>query len=175
MIEDFFKLGANLKKIPRKGWITKLGNNNPESVADHSFSMTLISMIISDIEGYDTKKIMKMSLLHDLAESVVGDFTPEEISFTEKINLENKTMQDILSNLPDSLKNEYLQIWQEYQNNQNQESKLVHDIDKFEMALQAKLYQNDGYPLEKTKVFIDNAIESIVDPKLQKILSKILE
>lgn len=174
MIEDFFKIGANLKKIPRRGWQTKLGIAHPESVADHSFSLALISMIISDIEGYDTKKILKMSLLHDLAESVVGDFTPDEISIEEKSNLENKAMNDILEKLPDSLKNEYSDIWKEYQENKNQESKFVHDVDKLEMALQAKLYQNEGIDIKKTNIFVDNAKESIKDPKLQKILSKIL-
>ena len=175
MIEDFFKIGANLKKIPRKGWQTKLGIDNPESVADHSFSMALISMIISDIEGYDTSKIMKMSLLHDLAESVVGDFTPEEISHSEKTRLENKAMNDILSELPISLKNEYSNIWKEYQENKIEESKLVHDIDKLEMALQAKLYQDDGQSAEKTKLFLENAKESIRNTKLQDVLSKILK
>ena len=33
MIEDFFKITTNLKKISRKGWETKLGITNPESVA----------------------------------------------------------------------------------------------------------------------------------------------
>ncbi|MBI5859248.1 MAG: HD domain-containing protein, partial [Nitrosarchaeum sp.] len=77
MILDFFNTSANLKKIPRQGWIDKLSIDNPESVADHTFSMAMMGMIFSDLENYDTEKILKMILLHDLAESITGDITPE--------------------------------------------------------------------------------------------------
>ena len=71
MLEDFFKIVIDLKGIQRKGWKNKLALENVESVADHSYSMTLMAMILSDLQGLDTKKIMKMSLLHDLVESVL--------------------------------------------------------------------------------------------------------
>ncbi len=64
---DFFKTAANLKRIPRQGWIDKLSLNNPESVADHSYSMAVMSMVISDLGNYDSEKILKMVLLHDLS------------------------------------------------------------------------------------------------------------
>jgi len=53
MILDFFKTAANLKKISRQGWIDKLSLDHPESVADHSYSMAVISMVISDLENYN--------------------------------------------------------------------------------------------------------------------------
>ena len=68
MIEDIFKSAINLKKIKRQGWIDKLSLKNPESVADHSYSMAIMGMMVSDIENYNSKKILKMILLHDLAE-----------------------------------------------------------------------------------------------------------
>ena len=46
---DFFQTAAKLKKISRQGWIDKLSIDNPESVADHSYSMAIMSMVISDI------------------------------------------------------------------------------------------------------------------------------
>lgn len=73
MILDFFKTAANLKKIQRKGWIDKLSISDPESVADHSYSMAIMGMIISDLENHNFEKIIKMILLHDLAESEIGD------------------------------------------------------------------------------------------------------
>ena len=89
MILDFFKTAANLKKISRQGWIDKLSLDNPESVADHSYSMAVISMVISDLENYNSEKIIKMVLLHDLAESKIGDYTPEQLSSEKKNKLEN--------------------------------------------------------------------------------------
>ena len=62
MIEDFFQRAANLKNISRQGWIDKLSINNPESVADHTFSMAVIGMVISDLENLNSEKILKMIL-----------------------------------------------------------------------------------------------------------------
>ena len=82
---EFFKTAANLKKISRQGWIDRLSMKNPESVADHSYSMAIMGMLISDLKHYNSEKILKMILLHDLAESKIGDYTPGQISKIEKI------------------------------------------------------------------------------------------
>ena len=147
----FFQTAANLKKIKRQGWISKISVKGPESVADHTFLMAIIGMVISDYQNYDTLKILKMILLHDLAESKIGDIMPEQISKSEKYEIENKAFAEILSQLPDSLKSSYLKIWNEFQENNSEEAKIVHQIDKLEMALQAKIYQSDGYAKEKPK------------------------
>ncbi len=89
MIFDFLKHAVNLKDVSRQGWIEKLSIDDPESVADHSYSMAVIGMVISDLENYNTEKILKMILLHDLAESKIGDYTPGKISHVEKKELEN--------------------------------------------------------------------------------------
>ncbi len=57
LIEEFFKTAINLKKIPRQGWKNKLGITNPESVAEHCFSMTFIAMFLSDLNNLDTTKV----------------------------------------------------------------------------------------------------------------------
>ena len=114
MTLDFFKTAVNLKKISRQGWIDKLSLDNPESVADHSYSMAVISMVISDLGNYNSEKIIKMVLLHDLAESKIGDYIPEQLSKEKKIELENNAFNEIIKNLPDLIKSQYLQIWQEY-------------------------------------------------------------
>ena len=54
------------------------------------------------------------------------------------------------------------------------ESKLVHELDKLEMALQAKIYEKDVDP-EKVKPFIISAVEQIMDPDVKKILMDILK
>jgi len=148
MILDFFKTTINLKKISRQGWIDKLSIDNPESVSDHSYSMAMISMVISDLENYNSEKILKMVLLHDLAESKIGDFTPKQINKESKIQLENNAFNEIIGYLPKLIRNEYLEIWNEYQENTSPESKIIHQIDKLEMALQAKIYQNEGIKMK---------------------------
>ncbi|MGY5144152.1 MAG: HD domain-containing protein [Candidatus Nitrosopumilus sp. bin_32a] len=174
MILDFFKTAANLKKIQRKGWMDKLSISNPESVADHSYSMAIIGMIISDLENYNFEKIIKMILLHDLAESEIGDYTPGQIPVEKKNELENNAFLKILENLPDSIKFQYLNIWKEYQENNSQESQIVHQLDRLEMALQAKIYQTDGHSKEKLKPFFESAEKEITNPKLKELFRDII-
>lgn len=175
MLEDFFQIIINLKNVQRKGWKNKLDLKNSESVADHSYSMTLMALILSEIQRMDTKKIVKMSLLHDLVESVVGDFTPDEITKLKKQELENESMKKILAKLPNNLINEYQQIWNEYQMHQSEESVFVHEIDKLEMAFQAKTYLDRGFPREKIQAFIDTANREIQNKQLQKMMSNLFQ
>lgn len=171
MVDQFFKTAANLKKIKRKGWYEKAGIDFPESVADHSYSLTCIAMVISDLLKLDTQKVMKMCILHDLAESITGDLTPTKISRKEKQKLENKIMRKILSILPNNISKKYFEIWNEFQQSKSQEAKLVHESDKFEMALQASIYWKEGFSKEKLKQFFDSASKEITESTLKDILN----
>ena len=51
---------------------------------------------------------------------------------------------------------------------------MVHELDKLEMALQAKIYEKDVDP-EKVKPFIISAVEQIMDPDVKKTLMDILK
>lgn len=175
MILDFLNIAANLKTIARQGWIDKLAIKNPESVADHTYSMAIIGMVLSDSQKYDTQKILKMILLHDLAESIIGDFTPEQKSKDEKIILENKTMSDIMSHLPENLQKQYLDIWDEYQKNNSKDANFVHQIDKLEMALQAKIYSEKKYPVQELSLFFDSAKNEITDSNILNIFNQLME
>ena len=175
MIENFFKKVLELKNVPRQGWKEKLEIDNLESVADHSYSTTVMSMILSDMEGLNTEKIVRMALLHDLAESITGDITPDSIRKNEKINKENIAMKQILKNLPSKVSKSYFEIWNEYQKKSTHEAILLHDIDKLEMAFQAKFYQNEGISKEKLQQFFNVATENIKNKNLRNILSNFIE
>ena len=173
MIIDFFKTTINLKKIKRQGWIDKLSINNPESVADHSYSMAIMGMIISDLENMNFEKILKMILLHDLAESIIGDYTPGQISQEKKKKLEEDAFDKILENLPHHLKFQYQKTWKEFQENNSVESKMVHQIDKLEMVFQAISYQNEGQTRDKISPFLETARKEITHPKLKELFTDI--
>jgi len=173
MLLDFFNIIADLKKIPRKGWKEKVGLLTPESVADHSYNMAVMAMVLSDLREFDTEKILRMALLHDIAESVTGDFTPEEISKKDKKKLEDNAMLDILSKLPSTLASNYTKIWTEYQNGNSKEAILVHEIDHLEMALQAQKYRGEGYSAENLEVFFSVAKKEIKSKEVLAILDKI--
>ena len=87
---DFLKIIGKLKTLKRKGWIERKITNEIESVADHSFRLGILSIIFADVLGLDSVKSIKMSLIHDIPESIVGDITPSEMDHKEKYNLEDR-------------------------------------------------------------------------------------
>lgn len=175
MLEDFFKNAANLKNVSRQGWIDKLGIKDVESVADHTYSMAIMGMVFSDLEKFNSEKILKMILLHDLAESKIGDFTPNQIDKQKKKQLENDAFDEIIKNLPESIRTIYHNMWNEYQEQESQEAKFVHQIDRLEMALQAKIYLNKGHLKKQLESFFESAKHDITEPKLKELFTKIVE
>ena len=175
MLLNFFQKVLELKNIPRQGWKDKLQIDDVESVAEHTYSTAIMSMIYSDLQKLDTEKIIKMTLLHDLAESITGDLIPNKISKNSKREKENTAIKQILSNLPNKISQSYYKIWDDYQKILSQEAKLVHEIDKLEMAFQAKYYYDKGYSKEKLRSFFQTASIEIKNKYLREMLSKLLE
>ena len=174
MLEDFFDQAIGLKSIHRKGWTKKVGIKEPESVADHTYSMALMSVVLAELQALDVQKVATMSLIHDLAESLVGDYTPDEISLKQKRKLENNAMKEILSNLPVTISKKYEKIWNEYQEAKTKEAQLVHEIDRLEMAFQARKYLEEGYDKDELGEFLKTADKEIKNEYLRKILNKII-
>ena len=102
-------------------------------------------MVLADILGLDTERIMRMVILHDLAESAIGDYTPNQITKKKKILEEKNAMNSILSCIPSDIYLNYKKIWQEYLLNKTDIAHFVHKMDKLEMALQARQYLKEGY------------------------------
>ncbi|MGQ9543301.1 MAG: HD domain-containing protein [Candidatus Bathyarchaeia archaeon] len=162
------------KSIVRTGWREKVGVETPESVADHMYRTALISMILSDIEGLDTEKVLRMALLDDLAEAAVGDLTPIQKKMygpSKARELEERALRQLLSRLPESISTRYLSIWREAQESNSEEAKLVKSVDKLEMAIQAKEYMAQGYEASKLEEFIISAEGRIQTPKAWQILN----
>lgn len=169
----FFHLVLRLKSIKRAGWVSKVKVKEAESVADHTFSMATVAMILSDTLGLDTHRVIKMVLMHDLAESIVGDYMPDDVTARQKIIKEKKAMEFILSSLPRWVREEYEQIWLEYLYNRTEMAKFVHRIDKLEMALQANQYAKQGYADELLTPFFESAKAAVGDKG--DIVSEILK
>lgn len=172
---DFLKDAQNLKNIYRQGWIEKLKISSPESVGDHTYFMAIMGMIFSSKTNLNTEKILKMILIHDLAESKIGDITPEKLPFDEKKDLENSAFFKICQNLSKDTQLEFLELWKEFQENITLESKFVHQIDKLEMAFQAKIYEKSIDNKDNIEIFLQTARNSITNQKLKEILSEIEE
>jgi len=163
---DFLSSAGKLKTIPRTGWIDS-GLKDPESVADHSYRTAVAALVLSDSLGLDSLKVLRMALLHDLAEAETGDITPMQKQDNHAM-LEDQAMKEILGVLPESLRDQYWGTWQEYQANETLESILVHDADKIEMILQASEYKQTDPDAE-----LNHFYHAMVSPSMKKIVEKI--
>jgi len=169
----FFEMAGKLKRTPRSGWV-EVGIRKPESVADHTFRTSILCIVCSDLEGLDELKLLRMALIHDLPEAIIGDLTPSRkiIGSKEK---EDNAMNQMLSLLPKEQREKYMTDWSEYQEGKTREAKAVRQLEKLEMALQAKEYEEAGSTRQSLKRFIQSAEEAIVWPQLRRLLSYILE
>lgn len=110
----------------------------------------------------DSNKCLKMALVHDLAEAQVGDITPHcGISDDDKHQQELSAMAQMTSHLQSSSSlglagNEILALWKEYEEGTSMEAKLVKDMDKLEMILQALEYEQDGKNQKSLDGFFDS-------------------
>jgi 5'-deoxynucleotidase len=162
-LSPFFNSILQLKSVKRAGWVSKVKIKDAESVADHTFSTCAVAMLLSDTLGLDTEKAMKMAILHDLAESIVGDYMPGDVSARQKLAQEKKAMKSILSGLPRKAKTEYEKIWAEYLHNKTDVARFIHRIDKLEMALQASRYAKQGHAAKLLAPFFESARTAVGD------------
>ncbi|OIW28665.1 hypothetical protein CONLIGDRAFT_389707 [Coniochaeta ligniaria NRRL 30616] len=149
----YFHMLERLKTTKREGW-RRFGINRGESIADHMYRMSLMSMLAppSLASRLDLHKCMKMCLIHDMAESLVGDITPVDgVAKPEKSRREATTMDYITKSLLGNIYGgkstageDIRAIWQEYEDSETLESIYVHDIDKVELLLQMVEYEGRG-------------------------------
>ncbi|XP_027065803.1 uncharacterized protein [Coffea arabica] len=132
---DFLTLCHRLKTTKRAGWVKK-GVENPESIADHMYRMGVMALIAADIPGVNRDKCIKMAIVHDIAEDGISKL---EKSQREQEALEH--MCKLLGGGPQA--KEIADLWTEYEENTSLEAKVVKDLDKVEMILQALEYENE--------------------------------
>lgn len=136
----FLTLAGRLKETDRAGWKLQ-GIDAPESVADHTFGVCLLALVLSRDASPPLRRdrCVAMALVHDLAEALVGDITPfDGVSNEEKDRREREAMTHLSTLLGDP---EILELWEEYQRAATPESRFVRDLDKLETVVQAVRYE----------------------------------
>ncbi|KAF2259853.1 HD domain-containing protein [Lojkania enalia] len=147
---SFFHFLERLKTMKREGWRRK-GIMHGESISDHMYRMSILTMLApaSLASRLDLAKCTRMALIHDMAEALVGDITPEDgIPKPEKSRREAETMDYVCNKLLGKFNGglnarQIREIWQEYEDSKTLESQFVHDIDKIELLLQMVEYERE--------------------------------
>ena len=129
-----------LKDIPRSGYHF-LGAGK-ESVAEHSFSVSFIAFVMSQMEpDVDALKLIAMCLVHDLPEAKTGDLNYVQKKYVTAD--ENKAVEDITRNLP--FGSSLADLINEFNAGRSLEAKLAHDADQLALILDLKALSDIGY------------------------------
>ncbi len=129
---------CRLKDTKRKGWLLREVEAS-ESVADHSWGTSLLILLLCPPE-LDRLKCLEFAIVHDLAESLTGDYVADDnISPDKKHAQEIKATQEIAAriNCP-----RLLEIFAKYEQRDTKEACFVKELDKLEAVLQARYYDN---------------------------------
>ena len=133
-----------LKTIPRSGWLQSgIDARGVESIAAHSYGMSILLLYLRatlQSNGVNVERALNMALLHDIAESIVGDLTPRDnVLESTKYEAEAAAFEQIVQDVQEG---EYFKnLWQDFESNKSPEARVVKRIDKLDMLIQAYLYE----------------------------------
>ena len=132
VVNFFFELGM-LKRTPRSGF--QFLGTGKESVADHSFRVTLIGYTLARlVEGIDLFKVVSLCLFHDIPEARTGDMNYVNKRYVDVD--EKKAIAHLAATLPFGA--DFEALMDEYRKGETKEAKLAHDADQLELILSLK-------------------------------------
>lgn len=163
---------GRLKFLPRTGWLhCGVPATETESVADHAFRTALLAWLAAGLEWRDAAspldrdRVLKLALVHDLAEALAGDPTPYDpadvpdaadpaarAAFLNRRHVrsderrvakhaaERAAMADLLTDLPPALAGEIRALWEEAEAAETPEARFVKGADRLERYLQSREY-----------------------------------
>ena len=129
-----------IKHIFRK---TKLFNKSRfENESEHAWHLAVMALVMSEYsnEKIDVSKVVKMVLIHDIVEIDADDVILYDTK-NRKLAEEKERIaaERIFGLLPDDQKEEFIDLWREFEEKETPESKFAAAIDRFEPILQNQL------------------------------------
>lgn len=139
-ILEVLNLAEKLKFELRHSW---LSNGRQESVAEHTWRMSLMAVLIEPLleQKVDLTRLLKMIIIHDLVEAEAGDISVlDQIRNPEirKIKQQNeeKAILNLRKILSKSNGEEIYDLFYEFEERKTYEAKVANAIDKLEVQLQ---------------------------------------
>lgn len=154
-----------LKDLARAGWL-RAGKAQPESVAAHSWGVAWLVLALCP-EGLDRGRALAIAVVHDLAETRVGDLTPYDgVPAEEKRRRELEAFTALVA--PFDHARELLALFLEYEEGSTKEGRFVKACDKLDLGFQARRYAAEGFEttefLCSAKRALDAELAALLDP-----------
>ncbi|MBL8966697.1 MAG: HD domain-containing protein, partial [Spirochaetaceae bacterium] len=109
-----------------------------------------------------------MALVHELCEVFAGDITPADgVSPEKKARLERESLARVLGGLKEA--EELFSLWEEFEAGKSPEARLIKQLDRLEMGIQAALYRAEGVP--GMEEFLESADRAVGDGDLRSLLA----
>jgi 5'-deoxynucleotidase YfbR-like HD superfamily hydrolase/nucleoside phosphorylase len=142
----------SLKKRERVGWKKRnIRVRRIESVADHTWGAHLLGMLylpdwIEGEETYSKQIVLKMLMVHDLAEALTGDVAlhdqTEQTRQAEADAFKYIEMCGTYDRIAD-LKQWY-SLWREFEVGETINARIAHDMDKLDNLMQLNVYGQEA-------------------------------
>ena len=174
-----------LKRLDRTGWTLRGLANGTESVAAHSFGVSVTAMLLADrcvAQGVtvDVEKLLRIALLHDWAETRVGDMPRTATLYfgsEARKHAETAAFADIVN--PVDAAGSYANLYDDYERRQSLEARLVKAADVLDLLIQVLALERAGARgldefwevAEKPDFNLEGAPEQIVLELLQSVLN----
>ena len=192
---------GKLKGKARRGW-TIHGFKNPETTAEHIFSLAVLVWTLGKGKRLNMERAIKLALIHDICEVYAPDLTSydaialgegkkikdvlkmKKLSIgrptngerkkLEKIKqvLEERAMKKLFSQMPEELKKEVKNLWIDYERGLTREARFVKQADKIENLLQGMKYWKK-YGKIPHHLWLRRIKEVVDDPDLVEFIYEI--
>jgi putative hydrolase of HD superfamily len=140
-----------LKRLDRTGWTLRGLPNGTESVASHSFGVCATAMLLADeikqrgVE-IDVERVLRMALVHDWAETRVGDMPKTATSYfgaEARKRAEEDAFRDIVAGTGNAA-SQYESLFHDYEQRGSVEARLVKAADVIDLLIQVYALERAG-------------------------------
>ncbi len=141
-----------LKRLDRTGWVLRGLAPGAESVAAHSYGVAFTAMILADAVqargvAVDVERLLRMALLHDLAEVRTGDM-PRTIAkyypAEARRQAESAAFDDVVDEFGAPQRELYSELHEDYERRASLEARLVKAADIIDLLTQALAFERAG-------------------------------
>ncbi len=133
-----------LQRLPRAGYVMS-GVTAPQTVAAHTFGVALWSLLLlerlPDAAALDRAKILTMAVLHEVAETRLGDIPqPARMAIGDELvsQAERRMADEMLAAMPAA----WRAAWHEFEDAQTREARIVKAADKLELMHRILMYEH---------------------------------
>lgn len=115
-----------------------LDGSRRENDAEHAWHLAVMALVLAEYanEPIDLSRVVKMLLVHDIVEIDAGDtFIYDDADPHEKAQREQKAAHRIFGLLPPDQRQEFLSLWQEFEERSTPDARFAAALDRLQPLL----------------------------------------